>query len=132
MYQYPKLDSRGEAGLGRIQLTIKGLEKEDDGELPDPYVKIYLLPDRSRDSKRKTDVIKDSCSPVYDERIEYAISPNELTQRTLEVSVVNKKGFFHLQKSSVMGQVKIDCGLLNPQDITNWYDLQPAMDEGDD
>lgn len=29
-------------------------------------------------------------------------------------------------------QVHIDCGLLDPQDITNWYDLQPAMDEGDD
>ena len=85
---------------------VRGLEKEDNGELPDPYVKVYLLPDRSKDSKRKTDVIKDSCSPVFDERIEYALSPNELTQRTLEVSVINKKGFFHMQKSNVMGQVR--------------------------
>lgn len=138
---------RGQVNLGRIQLTIKygprnnlvivvhkveNLEEEEDGELPDPYVKVYLLPDRSKDSKRKTDVIKDSCHPVYDERMEYAIAPNELTQRTLEVSVVNKKGFFHMQKSNIMGQVHIDCGLLNPQDITNWYDLQPPMDEGED
>lgn len=89
----------------RLLFKYRGLDKEEDGELPDPYVKMYLLPDRSKDSKRKTDVIKDSCNPVYDERIEYSISTNELTQRTLEVSVVNKKGFFHLQKSSTMGQV---------------------------
>ena len=87
------------------QFLCRNLEKEEDGELPDPYVKVYLLPDRSKDSKRKTDVIKDDCNPVYDERIEYHLSPNELTQRTLEVSVVNKKGFFHLQKSNIMGQV---------------------------
>ncbi|KAK7067803.1 Extended synaptotagmin-3, partial [Halocaridina rubra] len=81
-----------------------GLPKEEDGELPDPYVKLYLLPDRSKDSKRKTDVIKDDCNPKFDERFEYAVSPNELTQRTLEVSVINKKGLLFLQRSNTMGQ----------------------------
>ena len=78
---------------------------EEDGELPDPYVKLYLLPDRSKDSKRKTDVIKDSCSPQYDERFEYAIPSNELTKRTLEVTVVNKKGLLFMKRSPKMGQV---------------------------
>lgn len=78
---------------------------EEDGEIPDPYVKLYLLPDRSRDSKRKTDVMKDNASPVFDERFEYSVAPNELTQRTLQVSVINKKGFFHMQRSPVLGQV---------------------------
>ncbi|XP_037798979.1 extended synaptotagmin-2-like [Penaeus monodon] len=108
-------------GLGRVQLTVKygprnnliivvhqieNLPKEEDGELPDPYVKLYLLPDRSKDSKRKTDVIKDDCNPKYDERFEYPIPPNELTQRTLEVSVINKKGLLFLQRSPKMGQVR--------------------------
>lgn len=82
------------------------MPKEEDGELPDPYVKLYLLPDRSKDSKRKTDVIKDDCNPKYDERFEYPIPPNELTQRTLEVSVINKKGLLFLQRSPKMGQVR--------------------------
>lgn len=83
------------------------LPVEEDGELPDPYVKLYLLPDRSRDSKRKTDVIKDNCSPQYDERFEYALPPNELTKRTLEVTVINKKGILFLQRSPKMGQVSV-------------------------
>lgn len=135
--------SAGVHGLGRIELSVKygprsnlvivvhqvqGLPKEDDGELPDPYVKLYLLPDRSKDSKRKTDVIKDDCNPKFDERFEYAVAPNELTQRTLEVSVINKKGLLWLQRSNTMGQIHIDCGLLSSDKVTQWYDLGPAMD----
>ncbi|XP_076060225.1 extended synaptotagmin-like protein 2 isoform X8 [Oratosquilla oratoria] len=133
----------GEHNLGRIQLTVKYgprnnlvivvhkveyLQKEEDGELPDPYVKLYLLPDRSKDSKRKTDVIKDDCSPVYDERFEYSVAPNELTQRTLDVCVINKKGLLHFQRSSVMGQIRLDCGLLDPNKATEWYDLRPEIE----
>lgn len=137
----------GAHGLGRIELSVKfsprgnlvvvvhkvqGLPKEEDGELPDPYVKLYLLPDRSKDSKRKTDVIKDDCDPEFDERFEYAVSPNELTHRTLEVSVINKKGLLFLQRSNTMGQVRLDCGFLEADKVTQWYDLSPAMDEDEE
>ncbi|XP_066980770.1 extended synaptotagmin-2-B isoform X4 [Macrobrachium rosenbergii] len=140
----PSVSNSGMHGLGRIELSVKygprnnlvvvvhqvqGLQKEEDGELPDPYVKLYLLPDRSKDSKRKTDVIKDECNPKFDERFEYAVSPNELTHRRLEVSVINKKGLLFLQRSSTMGQIHMDCGLLDAEKVTQWYDLAPAMDE---
>ncbi|XP_069186648.1 extended synaptotagmin-2-B isoform X2 [Procambarus clarkii] len=134
-------------GIGRIELTVKygprsnlvivvhqisNLPVEEDGELPDPYVKLYLLPDRSKDSKRKTDVIKDSCNPKYDERFEYSIPPNELTRRTLEVNIINKKGLLFLQRSPKMGQVHLDCGLLDADKVTQWYDIAPATDEDDE
>ncbi|XP_042884998.1 extended synaptotagmin-1-like isoform X12 [Penaeus japonicus] len=140
-------NNAGMHGLGRIQLTVKygprnnliivvhqieNLPKEEDGELPDPYVKLYLLPDRSKDSKRKTDVIKDDCNPKYDERFEYPIPPNELTQRTLEVNVINKKGLLFLQRSPKMGQVRLDCGLLDSSKMTQWYDLAPAADDDEE
>ncbi|XP_042220250.1 extended synaptotagmin-1-like isoform X3 [Homarus americanus] len=142
-----RTNAAGIHGLGRIELTVKfgprsnlvivihqitNLPVEDDGELPDPYVKLYLLPDRSKDSKRKTDVIKDSCNPKYDERFEYSIPSNELTRRTLEVNVVNKKGLLFLQRSPKMGQVHLDCGLLDSNKVTQWYDIAPAMDEDDE
>ncbi|RXG73103.1 Extended synaptotagmin-2 [Armadillidium vulgare] len=137
----------GAYNLGRIQLTvtygprnnlvivvhrISNLPLEEDGEIPDPYVKLYLLPDRSRDSKRKTDVMKDNANPVFDERFEYSVAPNELTQKTLQVSVINKKGFFHMQRSPVLGQIHLDCGFLDPSEVTNWYDLAPPIDEDED
>ncbi|KAK3874658.1 hypothetical protein Pcinc_020410 [Petrolisthes cinctipes] len=140
-------DPAGMHGLGRIELSVKygprsnlvivvhqitNLPVEEDGELPDPYVKLYLLPDRSKDSKRKTDVIKDSCNPKYDERFEYALPPNDLTNRTLEVNIVNKKGLRFLQRSPTMGQVLLDCGLLDDEKVTQWYDLAPATDEDEE
>ena len=84
---------------------FRNLPLEDDGEIPDPYVKLYLLPDKSKDSKRKTDVVKDAQNPVFDERFEYDISQNELTLRTLDVCVINKKGLMFMSKSATMGQV---------------------------
>ena len=43
---------------------------------------------------------------------------------------MNKKGF--LKKSSVMGEVLVQCGVLDEKVLTAWYSLKPAMDEGDD
>lgn len=99
------------ASMNSPLLFIRSLPLEEDGEIPDPYVKLYLLPDRSKDSKRKTDVIKDNANPVYDERFEYSVASNELTQRRLQVSVINKKGFFHMQRSATMGQVRSTLSL---------------------
>ncbi|ROT63413.1 synaptotagmin-2 [Penaeus vannamei] len=125
----------GTLGIGRIQLTVKhgpantltvvvhqieNLPVGKDGELPDPYVKLmYLLPDRSKDSKRKTRVIKGDCNPKYDEHFEY-----ELAQCALEVSVINKKG----RTKSTMGWVRLDCNLPDTREMPQWYDLTPAAD----
>lgn len=101
--------SAGEFGLGRIQLStryvvarqklyvtihkIMNIPCRDPSNIPDPYVKLYLLPGRSKDSKRKTVVIKDNCNPVYDASFEYLISMAELLQSELEVTVCTQKGF---------------------------------------
>ncbi|XP_069702958.1 extended synaptotagmin-2 isoform X2 [Periplaneta americana] len=133
--------SAGEAGLGRIQLTLRysvqrqrlvvvvhkiaNLPLRDPTNIPDPYVKLYLLPERAKDSKRKTETMKDNCNPVYDETFEYILSQGELNTRHLEVSVVTRKGWFSSQ-SPVMGQAVINLG---EQDLskamTCWFDLQP-------
>jgi synaptotagmin-like protein len=35
--------------------------------LADPYIKIYLLPDKSSSGKKKTQTIKNTLNPVWDE-----------------------------------------------------------------
>ncbi|XP_059833241.1 synaptotagmin-like protein 4 isoform X1 [Hypanus sabinus] len=52
-----------------------------------PYVKSYLLPDKSRQSKRKTTVKRNTTSPVYNEILRYDISDSQLIMRTLQLSV---------------------------------------------
>ncbi|XP_054443879.1 synaptotagmin-like protein 4 [Pteronotus mesoamericanus] len=52
-----------------------------------PYVKTYLLPDRSRQGKRKTSIKRDTINPLYDEIFRYEIPECFLAQRTLQFSV---------------------------------------------
>ena len=47
----------------------KGLAAADSNGLSDPYVKTYLLPDKSKHSKRKTEVRKKTLNPVYKETL---------------------------------------------------------------
>lgn len=105
-------------GLGRIQLTIRhsvqrqrliiivhkivNIPQKVPTSIPDPYVKLYLLPGRSKDSKRKTNVVKDNCNPVYDATFEYVISSAEMVNTELEVTVATQKGFL---SSPVIGMV---------------------------
>ena len=46
----------------------RGLASSNTGSAsPDAYIKIYLLPDKSKHSKRKTDVKRKTANPVYKE-----------------------------------------------------------------
>ncbi|XP_042885011.1 extended synaptotagmin-1-like isoform X1 [Penaeus japonicus] len=127
-------------GLSRIQLTveyeqsnliigvhqIENLPKEENGDLPNPYVKLYLLPDRAKDSKQKTKVIKQDCNPKYNERFEYDISSSECTRHTFEVLVINKRG--PLQHSTTMGKVILVCSTHDSSNMPRWYNLEaPAV-----
>lgn len=134
--------SAGSAGLGRIQLTtrysvqrqrlviivhkIMNIPLKDPSNIPDPYVKIYLLPGRSKESKRKTNVVKDNCNPVYDATFEYIISSAELLMSELEITVATQKGFLY-GGSPIIGLIKLPLNdaEIPQQGITSWYDLLP-------
>ncbi|XP_018315968.1 extended synaptotagmin-2 isoform X3 [Mycetomoellerius zeteki] len=137
--------SSGESKLGRIQLTIRystqrqklsifvhkianlPLPQNDPHNIPDPYVKLYLLPDKHKETKRKTAVIKDNCNPQFDEQFEYVVSQGDLNTRVLEVSVCTQKGWLSTG-SNVMGQVHLKLSEINiSKTVTSWYDLQPEI-----
>ncbi|XP_049887465.1 extended synaptotagmin-2-A isoform X2 [Pectinophora gossypiella] len=132
--------SAGEAGLGRILISLRysmpnqtlfvvvhkimNIPLKDPSNVPDPYVKLYLLPGRSKDSKRKTVVVKDSCMPEYDEQFEWVIPHAELHSRQVEVTVATHKGF--LAGSPIIGQVIIHLNQYNFREAkTLWFDLLP-------
>ncbi|XP_044750795.1 extended synaptotagmin-2 [Coccinella septempunctata] len=133
--------SSGDAGLGRLQLTLQystqrqklvvivhkiaHIPQRDPSNIPDPYVKLYLLPGRSKESKRKTATIKDNCNPVFEESFEYLISQNELLNKKLEITVCTQKAMFY-SSSNILGQVVIDlCKLEIDKSYSSWFDLQP-------
>ncbi|XP_023302647.2 extended synaptotagmin-2 isoform X1 [Lucilia cuprina] len=134
--------SPGEYGLGRMQMTlhymvqrqklfvtihkIMNIPLRDPSNIPDPYVKLYLLPGRSKESKRKTIVVKDNCNPVYDATFEYLISTAEMMQSELEVTVCTQKGFLS-GGSPIIGMLKIPLNEpeISEEGLTTWFDLQP-------
>lgn len=83
---------------------INNLHKKDANNIPDSYVKLYLLPERHRETKRKTSVIKNN-SPEFDESFEYTLSPEELKTKQLEVTVETQKWLFQ-SLSDIIGQVR--------------------------
>nr|XP_046260742.1 synaptotagmin-like protein 5 isoform X2 [Scatophagus argus] len=96
----------------------------------DAYVKTYLLPDTSRQSKRKTSIKANTINPVFNENLRYVISHSQLETRTLQVSVWHHDRFGH---NSFLGEVELtfDSWELDSQ-IEEWYALQPKVESSID
>ncbi|XP_067995156.1 extended synaptotagmin-3 [Melanerpes formicivorus] len=89
----------------------------------DPYVRIYLLPDRRWSSRKKTSVKKKTLNPQYDEKFEFFESLEDVKKRTLDIAVKNSKPFIS-QERKELGKVRID---LSQEDLikgfAQWYEL---------
>ncbi|KAG7463462.1 hypothetical protein MATL_G00176770 [Megalops atlanticus] len=96
----------------------------------DPYVKAYLLPDKSRQSKRKTSVKTNTTNPVFNETLKYVISHSQLETRTLQLSVWHSDRF---GRNSFLGEVEItfDSWEFENQ-AEEWFALQPKAESGMD
>jgi phosphatidylinositol-4-phosphate 3-kinase len=47
----------------------RGLSTVAGGQEPSPYVKVYLLPDTGKVTKRKTKVVRRNCHPTFMEMV---------------------------------------------------------------
>jgi len=95
---------------------------------PDPYVKIYLMPGKKK--KKKTAVVKDNGSPMFNEEFDFDIDHEDVPKHQLKITVVDKKGVF--TKSPVLGTV--DINLDNPglsHGLAGWYPLEDLDEDSD-
>ncbi|NWV70080.1 ESYT3 protein, partial [Malurus elegans] len=83
----------------------------------DPYVRIYLLPDRRWTSRKKTSVKKKTLNPQYDEKFEFFESLENVKKRTLDIAVKNSKPFIS-QERKELGKVRID---LSQEDLIKGF-----------
>ncbi|CAL1613772.1 unnamed protein product [Knipowitschia caucasica] len=79
-----------------------------------PYVKCYLLPEKSRQSKRKTSIKRHTVNPVFNETLKYSMSRSQLCDRSLLISVWHHGRF---SRNTFLGEVEIalDCRDLDSQ-----------------
>lgn len=65
-----------------------GLPPRSNGQARSPYAKIFLLPDRSEKSKKRTKALANTNDPRWDQTFVYnGIKWSELRQRALEITV---------------------------------------------
>uniref|UniRef100_H3C358 Synaptotagmin-like protein 4 n=1 Tax=Tetraodon nigroviridis TaxID=99883 RepID=H3C358_TETNG len=72
--------------------------------LSNPYVKCYLLPDKTRQSKRKTSIKRNTVDPVYNETLKYSIKRSQLLNRSVLISVWH---YGRLSRNTFLGEVEI-------------------------
>ncbi|XP_037323407.2 synaptotagmin-like protein 2 [Pungitius pungitius] len=71
----------------------------------DPYVKCYLLPDKTKLGKRKTTVKKNTLNPTYNELLKFKIVLEVFKTQSLNISVWHSNTF---GRNSFLGEVDLD------------------------
>ncbi|XP_051167427.1 uncharacterized protein LOC127285450 isoform X2 [Leptopilina boulardi] len=96
----------------------------------DPYVKVYLLPDKSKSGKRKTKVKKHTLNPVFDETLKFHMSLNGLETRTLWLTVWHSDMF---GRNDFLGEVRMPLeNKIFDDPRPQWYPLQERTEPFDD
>ncbi|XP_065811494.1 LOW QUALITY PROTEIN: phosphatidylinositol 4-phosphate 3-kinase C2 domain-containing subunit beta [Labrus bergylta] len=109
-------------------MHIRGLQPLQDGTDPDPYVKLYLLPDPQKTSKRKTKAARRTCNPTYNEMLVYERIPRgDLDQRVIHLRVLGDGAFW---ENTLLGETFIPLKRLVPgQHWVDWHQLGAASSD---
>ena len=109
-------------GFTVMVMHVKDLGNTSNGDLPNPYVKMYLLPDPMKVTKRKTKIARSTCHPTYNEMLIYRMPMAELQNRLLQVLVLSYDG---LKENEFLGGVNIRLSELDLcRDSVGWHKLQ--------
>ncbi|XP_071225723.1 synaptotagmin-like protein 3 [Salvelinus alpinus] len=113
-----------------LEITINGCRNLAYGDIKrkkcHPYVKVYLLPEKSQSSKLKTTIKRNTTDPIYNEILQCQMESPLLSRSTLQVSVWHSAT---LKKKVFLGEVLVLLEGCIFEDSTtqgsNWYPLCP-------
>lgn len=127
-----KLQYKLEYDFNANALTVTVIQAEelpalDMGGTSDPYVKVYLLPDKKK--KFETKVHRKTLNPVFNESFTFKSLPYaEAMNKTLVFAIFD---FDRFSKHDQIGEVKVPlCQIDLAQTIEEWRELQSVEGEG--
>ncbi|XP_071316019.1 synaptotagmin VIII isoform X2 [Trachinotus anak] len=117
------------AALSELTVGIKqagGLMAMDLGGSSDPYVKVYICPDKSKTCETK--VFRNTLNPVFNEQFNFQISKSSLLKSTVVMKVFD---FNRFSKHNIIGELRVQlCNVDWNHVIEEWQDLaEPAKFE---
>ncbi|XP_058806071.1 phosphatidylinositol 4-phosphate 3-kinase C2 domain-containing subunit beta isoform X2 [Phymastichus coffea] len=99
----------------------RGLPKVANAQEPNTYVKVYLKPDPTKATKRKTKVVKKNCHPSFMEMLEYRMPIGVIKERTLEATIWNHDT---LQENEFLGGIRLPLSRIDlTKEIIEWFPL---------
>ncbi|XP_043268547.1 synaptotagmin-10-like [Venturia canescens] len=107
-------------GLVVKVLEARGLPVKDVTGSSDPYVKVYLLPDRKK--KFQTKVHRKNLAPIFNETFIFSVPYEDLRERYVQFSVYD---FDRFSRHDLIGQVVLK-GLLDCTDLEQ--EIEYTMD----
>ncbi|CAG7732423.1 unnamed protein product [Allacma fusca] len=126
-----KLQYKLEYDFNANNLSVTVIQAEDlpaldMGGTSDPYVKVYLLPDKKK--KFETKVHRKTLNPVFNETFVFKLPYSDLMSKTLVFAIFD---FDRFSKHDQIGEVKIPlCQIDLAQTIEDWKELQSVEGEG--
>ncbi|KRT79874.1 C2 domain containing protein [Oryctes borbonicus] len=127
-----KLQYKLEYDFNQNSLSVTVIQAEelpalDMGGTSDPYVKVYLLPDKKK--KFETKVHRKTLNPVFNETFVFKQIPYaDAMNKTLVFAIYD---FDRFSKHDQIGEVKVPlCQIDLAQTIEEWRELQSVEGEG--
>lgn len=125
-----RLQFRIDYDFNQSNLSVTAIQAEDlpaldMGGTSDPYVKIYLLPDKKK--KFETKVHRKTLNPVFNETFVFKVPFSEIATKTLVFAVYD---FDRFSKHDQIGEIKIPMNHIDlAQTIEEWRDLSSVEGE---
>uniref|UniRef100_A0A671KDU1 Synaptotagmin-1-like n=1 Tax=Sinocyclocheilus anshuiensis TaxID=1608454 RepID=A0A671KDU1_9TELE len=134
-------ESKEAAKLGKLHYTLdynftdsalivgvieaEGLAAMDMSGTSDPYVKVYILPDKKK--KFETKVHRKTLDPTFNEHFTFKVPYAELGGKTLVMTVYD---FDRFSKHDAIGDARVQMNKVDFSHLTEeWRDLQKAEKE---
>ncbi|XP_063224160.1 regulating synaptic membrane exocytosis protein 2 [Bacillus rossius redtenbacheri] len=111
---------------GALQLVVTvvcaaGLTPRANGSPRNPYAKLFLLPDRSEKSKRRTKTLANTNDPKWNQMFVYSsVRRADLKLRVLEVTVWD---YVRYGANDFLGEVLIELSMAPLDEEPEWYYL---------
>ncbi|GIY66838.1 regulating synaptic membrane exocytosis protein 1 [Caerostris extrusa] len=102
-----------------VTIIKASLNPYKTGRIINPYIKMYLLPDRSEQSKRRTKTLGTTYEPKWNQTFVYSpYRRSDLHTRTLEITCWN---YDRLGNNAFVGEVLIDLSSARMNKDIEWY-----------